>query len=152
HANAKRVKCCDCRSATRRRRNQRLHPLAHLTSRFVCKGHRQDGPSWRTISLHQVGNAVSYDPRLAAAGPGEDQERHLRMFNSLTLAGVEAFQEVHGNIDFNMQGVRESDVLRMRSVAAGAANVHFGATFTRLSVVADPRCAGFRERRTTPSI
>ena len=48
------------------------------------------------------------------------------MFNSLTLAGIEAFQEVHGNIDFNMQGVRESDVLGPRFAFAAAAS-NFGA-------------------------
>ena len=49
------------------------------------------------IALHdQIGDAVRDDARLAAARPGEDQERAIGVLNSFTLGRVQVGEDIHG--------------------------------------------------------
>ena len=52
-------------------------------------------PGGTPCSPIEVGDAVGDDARLAAAGPGEDQQRPFGVGDGVVLGGVEAFKDGH---------------------------------------------------------
>ena len=69
-------------------------PLPHLPGGLVGEGDGHDAAGVDADYLHQVGDAVGDDARLAAAGPGEDEKGAVDGLDGFTLGGVEAFKEV----------------------------------------------------------
>ena len=87
------VEGADGRLARRLLPDQPGDPLAHLVGRLVGEGDGHDLPRLRPGG-HQVGHAVRQHPRLAAARPGQDQQRPAGVCHRLALRRVEARQDV----------------------------------------------------------
>ena len=67
-------------------------PLPHLPGCLVGKGHRQDTVGADAVLLNQVGDAVGDDAGLAAARPGNDQQRPVGGLHRLALCRVKTLQ------------------------------------------------------------
>ena len=74
---------------------QRLDAVAQLARRLVGEGDGHDAAGRHALLADQVGDAVGDDARLAAAGPGEDQQRPFGVDDGVVLGGVEAFEDGH---------------------------------------------------------
>ena len=70
---------------------QDLQPLSHLPGRLVGERHRHDAARIDAHHLDQIGDAVSDDPGLAAAGTGQDEERPLNGLGGCALSGIKTF-------------------------------------------------------------
>ena len=81
--------------------NQPAYPVPHLSGGLVGEGDGQNRPSRHLVGCHQVSHAVGYDPGFAASGPCQDEQRTFDMLHGLALAGVQAFEEIHGNTHFS---------------------------------------------------
>ncbi len=68
---------------------QRLDALPHFAGGLVGEGDGQDVATARTPCSQQPGDAAGDDARLAAAGPGEDEQRTLEMGDGFGLGGSE---------------------------------------------------------------
>ena len=80
---------------------QALHAPAHLLCGLVREGDGQDLTRLRLIGVDQERDPVREHPRLAAAGPRQDQQWALAVRDRLTLGLVQAFQQL-----LEMLGVR----------------------------------------------
>ncbi len=69
--------------------------LAHLARCLVSEGDGQDAARVDSLVGNEVGDAVGDDARLAAAGPGQDEERSLRDFDRFSLSRIQPAEYVH---------------------------------------------------------
>jgi hypothetical protein len=74
------------------RADQGRHPRAHLPGGLVGEGDRQQALRPDAMALDQVRDAGRQDPRLAAAGAGEDQQRTVTVLDRLPLGRVQPSQ------------------------------------------------------------
>ena len=72
--------------------DQPVQPFPHLPGGLVGEGHGQNVEGADLVLSDQVGDAVSDDPGLAAAGPGHDEERAIDGLDGLFLRWVKSFQ------------------------------------------------------------
>ena len=66
--------------------SKRFDAAVHFVGRLVGEGQRQD-LAGRNAVPQQVGDAVRDDAGLAAAGPGQDQQRPVDVLDGLALGG-----------------------------------------------------------------
>ena len=78
---------------TGRRGDQPGEPGLHLVGRLVGEGQGQDLRAGDAL-LQQVGDAMRDHARLAAARPGQNQQRAIDMLHRLELGGGERFENV----------------------------------------------------------
>src|SRR5207302_1460534 len=76
---------------------------AHLPRRLVGEGHRQDVRGAGAAGRDQIGDAVGEDAGLAAAGPGEDEQRAVGRLDRAPLRRIEAGEKV-GRLGARGQG------------------------------------------------
>ena len=115
---------------------QPLDALAQLSRRLVREGDGHDPGGRYVLLADQIGDAVGDDAGLAAARPGEDQQRAVNVGYSLELRRVESIEDCCGHegiltrlfVCVRVRGVSDS------GLEAGAAAVA-------------RRCAGGRRRR-----
>ena len=69
--------------------------VAHLARRLVRERDGDDAVGMDVLDCDQVGDAVRDHARLAAARPGEDQQRPLRVLDRFLLGRVEFGEQVH---------------------------------------------------------
>ena len=96
------------RIATLRVAQQRSDTLAHLVCCLIRKGYRKHAGAGNAVVIHQMRDAVSDHPRLAAACSGEQQQWSFNVRNGLFLLRIEAFKKIHEEGlqgYFNMRGV-----------------------------------------------
>ncbi len=67
-----------------------------LSGRLVGEGHRQDLPRPNAFDADQVRDAVGEHAGLAAARPGQDQDRAVCRLDGALLLGIEARQDAGG--------------------------------------------------------
>jgi hypothetical protein len=75
------------------RPQQQLDPVAHLLGGLVGERDGQDLPCPRPIGAHQPCDPVGEHARLAAPGPGQDQQRAALVDDGLALGRVETGEE-----------------------------------------------------------
>ena len=68
------------------------HPLAHLLGRLVGEGHGQDRLRRVAAGLDEMGDLAGDDPRLARAGPGQDEQGAAFVQHRLPLRLVQPGQ------------------------------------------------------------
>jgi hypothetical protein len=68
---------------------QHLDALAHLLRRLVREGDGQDLARARDVRLHEPGDAVGQDARLARPRAGQHEQRPVAVHDRLALLGVE---------------------------------------------------------------
>ena len=78
------------------RTDQLLDALPHLAGRRVGEGDGEDVPRTHADLVDQVGDAMSEDPRLARAGPGQDQHWAVHDLRCFVLGIVEGGEHGHG--------------------------------------------------------
>ena len=93
HPHTKRMEGGDHRLRHRQSAYQLFDALAHLCRSFVGESHRQDRLRHRAQILDQVGDAISDDPRLAAACPRKDEHRPFGSFNRFALSRIELVEK-----------------------------------------------------------
>jgi len=71
--------------------------VLHLAGGFIGEGHGQDMPGAHAPLLHQVGDAVGQDARLAAAWPGQHEHRAIARAHRLALLGIHAAEDLRGS-------------------------------------------------------
>src|SRR5690606_23827761 len=69
--------------------DQLADAILHLAGGLVGECHRQNLPATRLAGGEDVGDASGQNPRLAGAGPGENQQRPFSGFHRLALFGVQ---------------------------------------------------------------
>src|SRR5215471_1690754 len=89
------VKCAD-RQAAAALAEQDIESLPHLGGGLVREGDSEDLVGPHAVRLDQVRDAVSEHPRLAAAGPGKNQERPIEVGHCLPLRRVQLLDVDHG--------------------------------------------------------
>jgi hypothetical protein len=75
-------------------RDQRIDALAHFPGGLVGEGDGQDVVRLHPL-LQEPGNAAGDDPRLAAARPGQDEQRPFQMGDGFLLGEVEIVEQWH---------------------------------------------------------
>ena len=71
-----------------------MEPSAHLVGSLVGEGHRKDLPGLGFVLAEDVRDAMNQNPRLAAAGAGQDQQRPLGRGGRFVLFRIERFGQV----------------------------------------------------------
>ena len=82
--------------------DQRLDPAAHLPRGLVGERHRQQAVRPHPMGGDQVGDPGGQHTGLAAAGPGEDQERTVAVRDSFLLGRIQAREQ---GIDLGLGGL-----------------------------------------------
>ena len=73
--------------------NQGIESLAQLAGSLVGERHRQEVVGIDVLDLKEVRHAVHDYPRLARAGPSQDQQRPIDMRDRFALVLVQAFEQ-----------------------------------------------------------
>ena len=79
--------------AQRQPAQQFVDALRHLRCRFVGERHGQNRVGLNASILNQISDAIGNNTRLAAARPGQNQQRPVNGFDRFALLGVEFFEE-----------------------------------------------------------
>ena len=81
-----------------------LNPLPHLAGGLVGEGDGQDTIARHAQRVHQVGDAMSEDARLAGAGAGHDKHRALRGKDGFLLLLVQSGKQLVAGGRVGIQG------------------------------------------------
>ena len=90
---ARRVKRRDERRLQPDRQQERLDAAGHLSGGLVGERDRQEVPRRHAELAGEPGDPVGDDPRLAAAGPREDEERPIGGGDGFALRGIQIVEE-----------------------------------------------------------
>src|SRR6266581_3883741 len=81
-----------------------VHALDHFRGGLVSKSHCQDGLRHCAQILDQMSDAIRYNPRLAATGTGQNEQRPLASFDSFTLLRIELGEKRQEKISSRLVG------------------------------------------------
>ena len=74
--------------------NKSKEAVLHFLRGFVGEGHRKNIFRARAAAFHQIRDAMDQNPRFAAAGAGQNENRAVAAGHGLALRCIKRLQEV----------------------------------------------------------